>query len=137
MAGWLMSRLQWAMLDKPGSNHDERISFDVTGVRSQSITIELQRIEDAAISPGRLEQVELRSSADGSKFKVERSADRQRVVTEANLGASVQPGRVLPVRNRSTAQLLSREMEILCNDQIYQEALGIAATIMASCLLVL
>jgi len=38
---------------------------------------------------------------------------------------------VLLVRNRSTAQLLSREMEILCNDQIYQEALACAATLMA------
>ena len=37
--------------------------------------------------------------------------------------------RVLPVRNRSTAQLLSREMEILCNDQIYQEAVAMAAQI--------
>jgi hypothetical protein len=34
---------------------------------------------------------------------------------------------VLPVRNRSAAQLLSREMEILCNDQIYQEAVAMAA----------
>jgi hypothetical protein len=34
----------------------------------------------------------------------------------------------LPVRNRSAAQLLSREMEILCNDQIYQEAIAVAAT---------
>ncbi|MBA2704266.1 MAG: hypothetical protein H0U60_10485, partial [Blastocatellia bacterium] len=58
-----------------------------------------------------------------------RSADLQRVLTEAKLGTNVDRGRVLPVRNRSTAQLLSREMEILCNDQIYQEAVSIAAEI--------
>ena len=128
MAGWLASRLQWEILNEPASGGaDERLSFQVTGGRSQTITIELQRIKDAAINPGRLAQVELRSSADDSRFKVERSADRQRVVTQANLGSSVQPGRVLPVRNRSTAQLLSREMEILCNDQIYQEAVSMAA----------
>jgi len=45
----------------------------------------------------------------------------------------VQRGRVLPVRNRSTAQLLSREMEILCNDQIYQEALQFAANLNERC----
>jgi hypothetical protein len=39
---------------------------------------------------------------------------------------------VLPVRNRSAAQLLSREMEILCNDQIYQEAVAIAARMIAA-----
>jgi hypothetical protein len=60
---------------------------------------------------------------------VERSADLQRVLTEARLGSNVNRGRVLPVRNRSTAQLLSREMEILCNDQIYQDALKVAASL--------
>jgi hypothetical protein len=51
------------------------------------------------------------------------------VLTEAKLGSNVNRGRVLPVRNRSTAQLLSREMEILCNDQIYQDALKVAASL--------
>ena len=49
-------------------------------------------------------------------------------VLQAKLGTDTHRGRVLPVRNRSAAQLLSREMEILCNDQIYQEAIALAAT---------
>jgi hypothetical protein len=53
------------------------------------------------------------------------------VLAEARVGASVHRGRVLPVRNRSAAQLLSREMEILCNDQIYQEAVAVAAKMIA------
>jgi len=129
MAGWLASRLQWTMLDKPAICDDERTVFEVSSQRGRTITVELHRIEEAAIHPGRLACVELQSSTDGSSFKVERSADRERVLTEAKLGSSVQRGRVLLVRNRSTAQLLSREMEILCNDQIYQEALAIAATL--------
>jgi hypothetical protein len=40
-------------------------------------------------------------------------------------------GRVLPVRNRGAAQLLSHEMESLCNDQIYQEAIALAAKMIA------
>lgn len=44
----------------------------------------------------------------------------------ANIDADVVRGRVVPVRNRSAAQLLAREMEILCNDQIYQDALAVA-----------
>lgn len=128
MVGWLASRLQWDVLDKPASGAaDERTSFESTSKRGQTITVELHRIKDAAIHPGRLAHVELQSLAHGRSFKVERSADRERVVTEAKLGSNVQGGRVLPVRNRSTAQLLSREMEILCNDQIYQEAVSMAA----------
>ncbi len=129
MAGWLASRLQWTILDTPATREDERTVFEVSGQRDQTITVELHATEAAAIKPGRLARVELQSRADGSGFKVERSADLQRVLTEAKLGTNVDRGRVLPVRNRSTAQLLSREMEILCNDQIYQEAVSIAAEI--------
>jgi len=53
-------------------------------------------------------------------------------ISSKKLGEHIQRGRVLPVRNRSTAQLLSREMEILCNDKIYQEALSVAAKLIAS-----
>ena len=127
MAGWLASRLQWTMLDKPATGDDEQTVFEVSSQRGQTITVELQRKKDEGIKPGRLARVELQSLAEGSSFKVERSPDLQRVLTEANLGSDVQRGRVLPVRNRSTAQLLSREMEILCNDQIYQEAIAVAA----------
>jgi hypothetical protein len=53
------------------------------------------------------------------------------LVADALLGEEIQRGRVLPVRNRSTAQLLSREMEILCNDKIYQESLAVAANLIS------
>jgi glucose-6-phosphate dehydrogenase assembly protein OpcA len=129
MGGWLASRLQWTMLDKPATRDDERTVLEFGNRRGETITLELRRIDEAAINPGRLARVELQSLADVSGFRVERSADRERVLTEATLGPSVQRGRVLPVRNRSTAQLLSREMEILCNDQIYQEAVSMAAKI--------
>jgi glucose-6-phosphate dehydrogenase assembly protein OpcA len=127
MAGWLASRLQWTMLDKPATHDDERTVFEFGNQHGQNITVELHRVKEAAIKPGRLARVELQSLADASGFKVERSTNRECVLTEANLGSDVQRGRVLPVRNRSTAQLLSREMEILCNDQIYQEAIAMAA----------
>jgi glucose-6-phosphate dehydrogenase assembly protein OpcA len=133
MAGWLASRLQWTMLDKPATRDDERTVFEVNNQHGQNISVELHRVKEAAITPGRLARVELRSLAATSGFKVERSTDRECVLTEANLGSDVQRGRVLPVRNRSTAQLLSREMEILCNDQIYQEALQVAANLIEHC----
>jgi glucose-6-phosphate dehydrogenase assembly protein OpcA len=129
MAGWLASRLGWAMLDQPATREDEKTVFEAGNQRGQTITVELHRKDVEGIKPGRLAGVELQSQADGSGFSVERSADLQRVLTEAKLGANVERGRVLPVRNRSTAQLLSREMEILCNDQIYQEAVAMAAKI--------
>ena len=131
MAGWLASRLQWTM-DKPATRDNERTVFEVSNRHGQTITVELHRNNEEGIKPGRLARVELQSIAEGSAFKVERSPDLERVLTEAKLGSDVQRGRVLPVRNRSTPQLLSREMEILCNDQIYQEAVAMAASMISS-----
>jgi glucose-6-phosphate dehydrogenase assembly protein OpcA len=129
MAGWLASRLQWTIKDKPGTQEGERTLLEFDHQRGGTVTVELLHVNQVGINPGRLARVELQSQADGSAFKVERSADLHRVLTEARLGTNVDRGRVLPVRNRSTAQLLSREMEILCNDQIYQEAVAMAAEI--------
>ncbi|HBB86582.1 MAG TPA: hypothetical protein DC047_03085 [Blastocatellia bacterium] len=129
MAGWLASRLQWTMSDKPATRDGEGTLVEFSHQRGGTITVELLHVKEVGINPGRLARVELRSQALGSAFKVERSADLQRVLTEAKLGTNVDRGRVLPVRNRSTAQLLSREMEILCNDQIYQEAIKVAASL--------
>jgi len=131
MAGWLASRLQWTITDKPLQHDNERTVCDATTLHDHNIAIELNRVSESAVRPGRLTRVELQARAthNSASFKVARSTDRKRVITEAKLGAQVQPGRVLPVRNRSTAQLLGRELEILCNDQIYQEALAVGASL--------
>lgn len=130
IAGWLASRLEWTLSGTQQTNAKaNNISVDFTNKQGRSISIELNRVERGEHMPGRLVQVELRSSADKDEasFVVSRSADNVHIISEARLGNVVQRGRVLPVRNRSDAQLLSREMEILCNDQIYQEALACAA----------
>lgn len=105
------------------------------GFADRTIRLELKRVERGERKPGRLVQVELRSTgAEGEEttsFVVTRSADNLHVLSEAKLGANTQRGRVLPIRNRSAAHLLSREMEILCNDQIYQEAVALAANMIA------
>jgi len=142
IAGWLASRLGWELADdRPIQGRNQTLSFNfMTETRGNSptvregsgtINVELHRVERGARKPGTLAQVELSSRAesggDPASFVVARSADNLHLLTEAKLGASIQRGRVLPVRNRSAAQLLSREMEILCNDQIYQEAVAMAA----------
>jgi glucose-6-phosphate dehydrogenase assembly protein OpcA len=129
-AGWLASRLGWRLADEqPNQQRDESLSFKfqvMEGSSAREIKLVLNRVERGERKPGRLVLVELRSALEGS-FKVARSDDNLYVLAEAKLGRRTHRGRVLPVRNRSAAQLLSREMEILCNDQIYQEAVAVAA----------
>ena len=135
-AGWLASRLEWSFTEeRPVQEDSETLSFkfrctaregDAAGQRE--IQLRLKRVDRAERKPGRLVQVELRSSHEkAGSFKVSRSDDNLYVLAEAKLGRQTHRGRILPVRNRSAAQLLSREMEILCNDQIYQEAVAVVA----------
>lgn len=150
LAGWLASRLGWTLADEQSlCENDETISLNFSagerdssvtigkGVADRTIKLELRRVKTAERKPGRLVQVELRSTSaesneEPASFVVTRSADNLHVLSEAKFGANVHRGRVLPVRNRSAANLLSREMEILCNDQIYQDAVALAAKMIAS-----
>jgi hypothetical protein len=50
--------------------------------------------------------------------------------TQAQIDGCAHPGRILPVRNRSNAHLLGRELEILSNDNIYAEAVQWAANLL-------
>jgi glucose-6-phosphate dehydrogenase assembly protein OpcA len=129
IAGWLADRLGWELTEEQGvSENSQTTSFNYRNKQDRAIKVELNRVDRGERKPGRLVQVELKTSAETpASFTVARSADNLHLLTEAKLGTDVQRGRVLPVRNRSAAQLLSREMEILCNDQIYQEAVAIAA----------
>jgi glucose-6-phosphate dehydrogenase assembly protein OpcA len=143
LAGWLASRLGWTLASEPTTQeNDEILAFRFSskdrgssptvreGVGSREITVELKRVALAKHKPGRLVEVELRRSGGRpASFSVKRSADNLHILAEANIGTDIHRGRVLPVRNRSLAQLLSREMEILTNDNLYQQALAIAATL--------
>jgi len=134
IAGWLASRLEWEFADEQRAHEKpQNTSFNFRGKYDRDIKLELNRVERGERKPGRLVQVELRSNAETpASFTVARSADNLHLLTEAKLGVETQRGRVLPVRNRSAAQLLSREMEILCNDQIYQAAVAMAARMIAA-----
>jgi len=144
IAGWLASRLGWTLADEQSRHeNNETISLNFyagergssptvrEGLADRLIRLELNRVETDQRKPGRLVRIELRSGGaegkEAASFTVARSPDNTHVLSEAKLGATTHRGRVLPVRNRSAAHLLSREMEILCNDQIYQEAVAVAA----------
>jgi len=152
IAGWLASRLGWVLVNDQTGAANESFVFTNTkahdsdsvvhrgtsptvreGSSGRAISLELNRVEHAEGKPGRLVQVELQTNTgQPASFAVSRSPDNIHLAAEARVRRDVHRGRVLPVRNRSAAQLLGREMEILCNDRIYQEALAVAA-VMIDC----
>lgn len=119
IVAWLATRLGWTLA---ATNSDQSFTFVAA---DRTISIELNQVPAGARKPGRLVKVEL--SADVASFVVARSEDNTHILAEARIRSEVKRGRVLPVRNRSVVQLLSREMEILANDQIYQDAIAMVA----------
>ena len=119
IVAWLATRLGWT----PGpANSDRSFAFSAAGDRM--ISVELNRVTAGIRKPGRLAGIEIK--AGEVSFLVACSEDNTHIVAETRIRSKVKRGRVLPVRNRSLAQLLAREMEILANDRVYQEAIVMA-----------
>lgn len=130
IAGWLASRLGWKIIKEPQERRlNEGLCFDFMK-DSRVIKLELKAVQRPAIKTGRLVQVKLKSvREEAASFLVNRSEDGLHLETRAELNGRSHAGRVMPIRNRSTAELLAREMEILCADVVYQESLTTAADI--------
>jgi hypothetical protein len=85
---------------------------------------QLNEVRRPAMKAGRLARISLETSDAQSVFLVRRSEDGLHLETQVRIGERVCPARVLPVRNRTTAALLGREMEILCKDDVYEESVS-------------
>jgi glucose-6-phosphate dehydrogenase assembly protein OpcA len=151
MGGWLASRLGWhplpgdatevstdnstdnstdtalEKLDQPPNANTRVIFLEKDGRR---IKLLLRRVSRPEMKPGRLARVELQTESEiTSTFVVARSDDGLYLETQVARGEDVRAARVLKVRNRSAAVLLGRELEIIRHEDVYEEALKTAASI--------
>lgn len=124
IAGWLASRLHWNI---ESSTNPDKTAFSLLSEAGRRINLELKRVEHPAMKPGRLAKVELQANGGEDVFTVQRSDDGLHLETQAVVEGRSCPGRSLPVRNRSTAYLLSLELEILSKDTTYEAAVRVAA----------
>ena len=137
IAGWLASRLGWSSLAKhpaqEASNGPSSASAPNAATVSlekdgRPIEIQFHRVERPNMRAGRLARVALRTTpAPAETFEVLRSKDGLYLETRRGRGERGVAARVLRVRNRSTAELLGGEMEILTRDRIYEQAVESAA----------
>jgi glucose-6-phosphate dehydrogenase assembly protein OpcA len=123
IGGWLASCLGWQpMIESRESGKGyQRIQLTKTERR---IALEFRQVERPDMKHGRLARVELKSESESAAFLVIRSDSGLHLEAQGDINGQIQPGQLLAVRNRSTAQLLAREMEILCNDDVYAGALA-------------
>lgn len=124
IAGWLASRLDW-QIERQTSKPDQTLFF-ARKADGSAVSLELKRVGRPAMKPGRLAKVELQSTQHNASFVVQRAENGLHLETDAMIEGRPCPGRTLPVRNRSTAELLAREMEILAKDTTYEAAVGMA-----------
>lgn len=126
IAGWLASRLHWDV-EPNSAEHAEELVFNCRQ-NGKKIRLALKRVMGDGIKPGRLLRIELVAGGnDAASFIVKRTDDGLHLETQAAIAGTSCPGRMLPVRNRSTAELLAREMEIPAKDIPYEDAVRQAA----------
>jgi len=124
IAGWLASRLEWRFAGTTEAQ-PKGLAFQFEK-NDRLIKISINEVQRPAMKSGRLCEIELRCSDGAATFLVSRSEDGLHLETKTTIGARSYPGRLLPVANWSAAQLLSREMEILGSDKIYEQAIEVA-----------
>jgi len=125
IAGWLASRLNWKF-DGTMEMQPQGLAFRFRR-DNRLINLSFNEVHRPAMKSGRLVEIELEASDAPATFLVNRSEDGLHLETQTTIGERSYPGRLLPVRNWSAAQMLSREMEILCDDKIYEESIELAA----------
>lgn len=127
IAGWLASRLGWEFVRQTAAAPPHLKTLLQFAKDDRSIEIELKPSPAPGLRPGRILRVELESSGDEpAAFMVHRSDEGEYLENSANIGTQRCPGRRVRFRNLTTAQLLSREMEIPGQDKIYEEAVRLA-----------
>ncbi len=129
--GWLASRMEW---QSAGGHIEEvearakRVSLEKNGRR---IAVELKSVDRPEMRRGRLARVRLELDDAQTIFEVFRSEDGVYLETCAQAGAESRRERVFKVRNRSTGNLLGRELEIPYHDRIYEESIAAATELLA------
>jgi glucose-6-phosphate dehydrogenase assembly protein OpcA len=130
LGGWLASRLGWKLLERnnaSGSSH--QFIFEANGRR---ITMEF-RPTTRKIEPGRISAVTFETSAGRpAYFKVRRSTDSTRIETTATLDERMRGQRVLSYESLSESALLTKELDILGHDRVYEQAVLGAADLLSN-----
>lgn len=113
VVGWLASRLGW----------------DVSGGKPQ---VELRRAPDGeAGKRGMISSLTLISEGGAAEFFVAVNRDGSTLETSAKIGEEHSVGRVLAYEAKSEGQRLSRELALLGRDTVYENAVKVAAKIIA------
>lgn len=129
LAGWLMSRLGWRVAaEQPVAQEAHTAYLEKDG---GEIVIEFQRVERHAGMSGWIARIQLCAEEPArSTFIVARSQDGRYLETQYISGEETRASRLLTGGDKTEAELLGRELEILSHDRIYEEAVRAAVQLL-------
>jgi glucose-6-phosphate dehydrogenase assembly protein OpcA len=136
LAGWLVSRLGWRMRSQANGAAVvavEEVDGRVVQVlkNGRDISLEFQPVKKPGMMSGWITRVELRAEGDeAASFVVSRSEDGRYLETHVAMGETLRAARLLVGGDKSEAELLDYELDILCHDRIYEEAVATAALLL-------
>lgn len=124
LACWLASRMKWQPASKPQRGGDGADEFTVT---SETLRIAIRIQSAPPTSGGHIGLSRLRlitESEPSARFVVSCSDDGLYLRTNVELAGTKLTEKVIPQGDQSEVQLISRELEILGRDTIYEDALA-------------
>ena len=123
LAGWLASRLGWQASPTREHTVTDGVQSFFAEKGGRTITIEFHPSKHRAITPGGIARVELVvESGTHKSFVAMRAEDGRDLQTREASDAKTRTTRVVSGADKSEAELLAAELEILSHDRIYEEA---------------
>lgn len=127
-AGWISSRLGWQPTDEKLTRNGDSFRAALR-VGSRAIKLELRALDGRA--DGALRRVVFRGAEGAAEFYAMIDESGTKLETSAQIGDALHVGRVLTYEAKSEGQRLSREMSILARDEVYEQAVAAATTLIA------
>lgn len=129
LAGWLASRLGWRVMPGQSLSGAEEGSHRLTMENGgRPIELEFAPFGRCVQIQGSIARVELSAAEPApARFVVLRSEDRRYLETEVVADGQARSSRTLICGDKNEAELLASELEIICHDRIYEEAVRAAA----------
>ncbi|HEY6187747.1 MAG TPA: glucose-6-phosphate dehydrogenase assembly protein OpcA [Pyrinomonadaceae bacterium] len=130
LVGWLISRLGWSIAPEESLTQTSEGGQSVRAAKDgRQILIEFAAVERKAAMRGWIARIELRAEAPTlpTSFVVLRSKDGRYLETEVGGDNETRCARTLIGGDKSEAELLACELEIINHDRMYEEAISAAA----------
>jgi glucose-6-phosphate dehydrogenase assembly protein OpcA len=127
LASWLATRLGWIVrnVEKAEDDTSRTFLFDSKG---REVRVTLTRESGGSATFGNIEEFVLASGND-ARFSIRKTEDRSRLTWEVDLSGQRRFARVLGHDRWTDAELVSRELEILGRDRVFEKSADLAYTL--------